>query len=79
MCDSMTIIDIHFTKPPTPQQVLTKVRGMLKISKSTTYRIVLTYKNDVMELDRDPEDKSWQIKGRINGYTDDQLIADLNA
>mgnify|MGYP003348992744 FL=1 len=75
----MTIIDIYFSKPPTPQQVLTKVRGMMKVSKSSTYRIILTYKNDTMELEKDPDDKSWQIKGRINGYTDDQLIADLNA
>ena len=75
----MTIIDIYFSKPPTPQQVLTKVRGMMKVSKSSTYRIILTYKNDTIEMEKDPEDKSWQIKGRINGYTDDQLIADLNA
>lgn len=74
-----TSIDIYFSKPPTPQQVLTKVNGIMKVSKSTTNRIVLTYKNDVMELDKDPEDKSWQIKGQINGYTDDQLIADINA
>ena len=74
-----TSIDIYFSKPPSPQQVLTKVRGIMKVSKSTTTRIVLTYKNDTMEMDKDPEDKSWCIKGRINGYTDDQLIADLNA
>ena len=79
MCDSMCSIDIHFSKPPTPQQILTKVNGIMKTSRSTTTRIVLSYKNDVMELDKDPEDKSWQIKGRINGYTDDQLIADINA
>ena len=74
-----TSIDIYFSKPPTPQQILTKVGGMLKISKSTANRIVLTYKSDTMELDKDPTDKSWEIRGSVNGYTADQLIADLNA
>ena len=74
-----TSIDIYFSKPPTPQQVLTKVRGIMKVSKSTTTRIVLTYKNDMMEMDKNPVEKHWEIKGRINGYTDDQLIDDLNS
>lgn len=74
----MTEILIHFTKPPTRDQMLSKVSGIMKVSKSTTNRIVLTYKADTMELDKDPEDKSWQIHGRVNGYTDDQLISDLN-
>ena len=74
-----TSIDIYFSKPPSPQQILTKLQGIMKVSKSTTNRITVAYKNDIMELDKDPTDKSWEIRGQINGYTADQLIADLNA
>ena len=74
-----TSIDIYFSKPPTPKQILTKVSGIMKVSKSSTNRIVLTYKGDTMELDKDKTDKTWQIRGQIGNYTADHLIADLNA
>lgn len=75
----MSNIEIHFTKPPTNQQALNKVLGAIKLSKAAVKEITLTYKNDTLRLTKDPEDKSWQIEGKLNDYTADQLIDDMNA
>lgn len=74
MCDSMTAIDIHFSKLPTPQQLVNKAAGMIQRSKVSLNCITLSYKNEVIELTKDKETGQWSGKGRIAGTTGAELV-----
>lgn len=74
MCDSMAAIDIHFSKLPTPEQLVSKAAGMIERSKVSLTQITLSYKNETIELIKDPETKQWTGKGKIGGITAAQIV-----
>lgn len=75
----MTIIDIHFSKLPTAEQLINKATGMAKRSKVALTSIVLSHRNDVMELTKDRQTKQWRGSGQVAGVKADTIIAALNA
>ena len=74
MCDSMTIVDIHFTKLPTPEQLVSKAAGMIQRSKVSLSEIVLSYRNETITLTKDPATKQWRGSGRIAGTSGADLV-----
>ena len=74
----MSSIDITFTKLPTPAQIVSKASGMMSLSKARVDRIGVHYKDESIIMEKDKVDKTWQISGKMCGYTDDQLIDALN-
>ena len=47
---------------------------MIERSKVSLTQITLTYKNETIELTKDPETKQWTGKGKIGGITAAQMI-----
>jgi hypothetical protein len=79
MCDSMTAIDIHFSKMPTAEQLVSKATGMAKRSKVALTQMTLSHKQDVIELTKDRQTKLWSGKGQVAGIKAEQILAQLNA
>ena len=69
-----TSIDIHFSKMPTPQQLVSKAAGMIQRSKVSLTHITLSHKNETIELTKDRETGEWSGKGKIAGTTAAELI-----
>lgn len=69
-----TQIDIHFSKQPTPQQLVSKAAGMIERSKVSLTQIVLTYRNETITLTKDPATKQWHGTGRIAGTSGADLV-----
>ena len=74
----MTAIDIHFSKLPTLDQVISKATGMAKRSKVALTQMVLSHRNDTIELTKDRATKLWSGKGELAGIKAEQIIAELN-
>jgi hypothetical protein len=74
----MTAIDIHFSKLPTAEQVISKATGMAKRSKVALTQMVLSHRNDAIELTKDRTSKLWSGKGQLAGIKAEQIIAELN-
>ena len=74
----MTAIDIHFSKLPTAEQVISKATGMAKRSKVALTQICLSHRNEVLELTKDRATKQWSGKGQLAGIKAEQIIAELN-
>lgn len=74
----MTAIDIHFSKLPTAEQVISKATGMAKRSKVALTQICLSHRNEVLELTKDRATKLWSGKGQLAGIKAEQIIAELN-
>ena len=70
----MCAIDIHFSKLPTPQQLVSKAAGMIERSKKSLNHITLSYKHETIELIKDKETGQWAGRGRIAGTTGADLV-----
>ena len=70
----MTIIDIHFSNLPTPQQLVNKAAGMIQRSKVSLTQITLSYRNEVITLTKDPATKQWKGTGKIAGTSGSDLV-----
>ena len=74
----MTAIDIHFSNLPTAEQVINKATGMAKRSKVALTQMVLSYRNEAVELTKDRQTKQWSGKGQLAGIKAEQIITELN-
>ena len=74
----MTAIDIHFSKLPTIEQVISKATGMAKRSKVALTQICLSHRNELLELTKDRATKLWSGKGQLAGIKAEQIVAELN-
>ena len=74
----MTAIDIHFSKLPTAEQVISKATGMAKRSKVALTQMVLSHRNDAIELTKDRATKQWSGKGELAGIKAEHIVTELN-
>lgn len=74
----MTAIDIHFSKMPTAEQVISKATGMAKRSKVALTQMCLSHKSEAIELSKDKQTKLWSGKGQLAGIKAEQIVTELN-
>lgn len=71
---TMNSVSIFFSKQPTPQQLVSKAAGVIERSKVSLTHIILSHKNETIELFKDKETGQWSGKGGIAGTTAAKLI-----
>lgn len=70
----MNSVSIFFSNHPTPQQLVNKAAGVIQRSKVSLTHIILSHKNDTIELFKDKETGQWSGKGRIGNTTAADIV-----